>query len=34
MQTDFKLFVHEKHVLFKSSMCSLGKVDVKKSYQF
>ncbi len=29
MQFDFKLFEQEKHVLFKSSMCWLGKLDEK-----
>jgi hypothetical protein len=33
MQIDFKLFLREKHVLFKASMCSLGELDEKKSYQ-
>jgi hypothetical protein len=32
MQIDFKLFVHEKHVLFKSSMCLLGKLDEKTNH--
>jgi hypothetical protein len=32
MQIDFKLFVQEKHVLFKSSMCSLGKLDEKTNH--
>jgi hypothetical protein len=30
MQIDFKLFLQEKHVLFKASMCSLGELDEKK----
>jgi hypothetical protein len=30
MQIDFKLFVQEKHVLFKTSMCSLGELDEKQ----
>jgi hypothetical protein len=29
-QIDFKLFAQEKHVLFKTSMCSLGELDEKK----
>jgi len=29
MQIDFKLFVQEKQVLFKASMCSLGELDEK-----
>jgi len=29
MQIDFNLFVQEKHVLFKASMCSLGELDEK-----
>jgi hypothetical protein len=32
MQIDFKLFAHEKHVLLKSSMCSLGKFDEKTNH--
>jgi hypothetical protein len=32
MQIDFKLFEQEKHVLFKSSMCSLGKLDEKTNF--
>ncbi len=32
MQIDFKLFVQEKHVLFKASMCSLGELDEKKNH--
>ncbi len=27
MQIDFKLFVQERHVLFKACMCSLGELD-------
>jgi hypothetical protein len=27
IQIDFKLFVQEKHVLFKASMCSVGELD-------
>jgi hypothetical protein len=27
IQIDFKLFVQEKHVLFKASMCSLGELN-------
>jgi len=30
MQIDFKLFVQEKHVFLKPSMCSLGELDEKK----
>ncbi len=30
MQIDFKLFLQEKHVLFKASMCSLDELDEKK----
>jgi len=30
MQIDFKLFVQEKHVLCKVSMCSLGELDELK----
>ncbi len=30
MQIDFKLFIQEKVVLFKASMCSLGELDEKK----
>jgi hypothetical protein len=33
MQIDFNIFVQEKHVLFHTSMCSLGELDEKKSYQ-
>ncbi len=29
MQIDLKLFIQEKHVLFKTSMCSLGDLDEK-----
>ncbi len=32
MQIDFKLFVQEKHVLFKASMCSLGELDEKTNH--
>jgi hypothetical protein len=32
MQIDFKIFVQEKHVLFKASMCSLGELDGKKNH--
>jgi len=30
MQIDFKLFLQEKHVLFKASMCLLSELDEKK----
>ncbi len=32
MQIGFKLFVQEKHVLFKAGMCSLGELDGKKNH--
>jgi len=32
MQIDFKLFAQEKHVLFKTSMCSLGELDEKTNH--
>jgi len=32
MQIDFNFFVQEKHVLFKSNMCSLGKFDEKTNH--
>jgi len=32
MQIGFKLFVQEKYVLFKASMCSLGELDGKKNH--
>jgi hypothetical protein len=32
MQIDFKLFVQEKHVLFKASMCSFGELDEKTNH--
>jgi len=32
MQIDFKLFVQEKHVLFKASTCSLGELDEKTNH--
>jgi hypothetical protein len=33
MQIDFKLFLQEKHVLFKASMCDWVNFMKKKSYQ-
>ncbi len=33
MQIDFKFSMQEKHVYLKTSTCSLGELDVKKSYQ-
>ncbi len=32
MQIGFKLFLQEKHVLFKSTMCSLGELDEKANH--
>jgi len=32
MQIDFKLFAKEIHVLFKTSMCSLGELDEKTNH--
>ncbi len=32
MQIDFKLFVQEKHVFIKVSMCSSGELDEKTNH--
>jgi len=32
MQIDFKLFVQEKHVLCKASICLLGELDELKNH--
>jgi hypothetical protein len=32
MQIAFKLFLQEKHVLFKTSMCSMGELDEKTNH--